>query len=416
MARTNWAGNHEYAAARVHRPAGLDELCELVARSPWLKVLGTRHSFNDVADTAGEHVSLERFDRVVSVNGVGVTLEAGVTYGVLCGRLHEIGFALHNLASLPHISVAGAVATATHGSGDRNGNLATAVGAMELVTHDGTVRKLSPDADGDTFGGAVVSLGALGVVTRLALDVVPAYDVRQTVHENLPLPALLRHFDDVTSAAYSVSLFTDWRGDVINQVWLKRRVGDDHPGAADLTSLGATPAARDLHPIAGISAENCTPQMDVPGPSHERLPHFRMEFTPSAGEELQSEYFVAREHAADALRAIDAMRERIAPLLLISEIRTIAADDLWLSPCYRRDSVAIHFTWKKDWSGVQTLLPAIEAQLAPFDARPHWGKLFTVPPEVVQARYERLDDFRELARTFDPLGRFRNAFLDRYVF
>jgi xylitol oxidase len=416
---TNWAGNYAYGAARVHRPATVAELAELVAASSKLKILGTRHSFNDIADTTGDLVSLERLNRILALNGTAsattVTIEPGVRYGELAHHLHARGYALPNLASLPHISIAGACATATHGSGDANQVLASSVRAMEVITADRAVRTFSRDADEDTFRGAVVGLGGLGAVIKLTLDIVPTFDVRQRVYEKLPLAAAVAHFDAISGSAYSVSLFTDWRSDSINQVWLKHR-GGDTAGDALLTSLGTTPASRRLHPIPGISAENCTEQLGIPGPWHERLPHFRMEFTPSAGEELQSEYFVPREHAPAALRAIDAMRDRVAPLLQISEIRTIAADEFWMSPCYRRPSVAIHFTWRKDWPAVRALLPAIEAQLATFDARPHWGKLFTMAPPELATLYPNLGDFRELVAACDPAGKFRNAFLDRSVF
>lgn len=413
MADWNWSRNLQYRSARLHEPRTLDELRAIVAGAERVKVLGTRHSFNDVADTTGDQVSLRHFDRVLEVNASGATVEAGVNYGALAQPLHQAGYALHNLASLPHISVAGACATATHGSGDRNGNLATAVSAVEFVTSDGAVTRLSR---GDAhFTGAIVSLGAMGVVTRLTLDVEPSFAMRQTVYERLPFDALLAHFDQITSAAYSVSFFTDCRAPTINQAWLKQRMQDGAP-AVDLVALGATPARRDVHPIVGMPERNCTAQMGMPGPWHDRLPHFRMAFTPSSGEELQSEYFVPRHHAIAALRAIDAMRDRIALLLQICEIRTIAADELWLSPCSRQACVAIHFTWKKTWPGVSALLPRIEAALSPFEARPHWGKLFTMAPTQLQQRYAKLADFRELVRTYDPRGAFRNAFLDRYIF
>jgi xylitol oxidase len=389
-------------------------------RSQRVKVLGTRHSFNGVADTAGDLVSLRRFDRILALDRdprhPTVTIEAGVRYGELCRYLNSAGYALHNLASLPHISVAGACATATHGSGDRNGNLATAVAAMELVTADGEVRSVSRASAGDAFDGTVVHLGGLGVVTKLTLNVVPAFDVAQEVYLGLPVAPLAAHFETIMSGGYSVSLFTDWTGEAINQVWVKRRAADAVSSTSGPASFGATPAARDLHPIASILAINCTPQMGVPGPWHERLPHFRLEFTPSSGEELQSEYFVPRHHAVAALRAIGGLRDRVAPLLQISEVRAIAADELWMSPCYRQPCVAIHFTWKKDWTGVSALLPTIEATLSPFGARPHWGKLFTMTAAQLQPRYERLADFRRLIAQYDPRGKFRNAFLDRCLF
>ena len=224
------------------------------------------------------------------------------------------------------------------------------------------------------------------------------------------------HFDDIQSSGYSVSLFTDWQNQRIKEVWIKSRVGGGQAFAAPTEFFGAKRATRNLHPIAELSAENCTEQMGVPGPWYERLPHFRMGFTPSAGKELQSEYFVPRANAVDAILAVERLRDQVTPHLLISEIRTIAADDLWMSTCYRRPSVTIHFTWKPDWPAVRRLLPIIEKELSPFQPRPHWGKLFTLSSTELRHRYERLGDFIELAAKYDPKGKFRNDFLNTYVF
>ncbi len=408
----NWAGNYAYRAARVHRPESVEQICELVAGSHNVKALGTRHSFNEIADTDGDLISVEGLNRVESIDSAGsrVTVQAGTTYAQLCSHLHREGYAIHNLASLPHISVAGACATATHGSGDRNGNLATAVIAIQVVDADGSLRDLSREQNRTQFEGAVVGLGALGVVTRLTLEIAPSFEMRQEVFEGLPLASLSDNFDEVTSSAYSVSLFTDWRTPIFNQVWLKRR-----KGSSETSFFGATRASRPLHPIGTMPAVNCTEQMGVPGPWHERLPHFRAEFTPSSGEELQTEYLLPRRHAFAALSTISELGSRIAPLLQISEVRTVAADHLWMSPCYQEDCVGIHFTWVKNWDAVLELLPRIEERLAPFQARPHWGKLFTMPPERVGSLYPRLPDFRELVQGFDPQGKFRNGFLNRYV-
>lgn len=414
--RQNWAGNYTYTAARFHRPENIEQLQELVARCEKLRVLGTRHSFNAIADTPYDLVSLAHFDQVIALDPDrrSVTVGAGIRYGTLCRHLDRHGYALHNLGSLPHISVAGACATATHGSGDANGNLATAVTAIELVTADGKLTTISREQHADTFAGAVVSLGGLGAVTALTLAIVPAFEIQQSVYEYLPLAQLDAHFEEIVGSAYSVSLFTDWQRPLINQVWLKRRVGDELAIAPD--RFGARPAPVDRHPIAALSAENCTPQMGVAGAWYERLPHFRMDFTPSSGDELQTEYLVPRQHALAAIRAIHELRERVSPLLLISEIRTIAADDLWLSPCYGQPCVALHFTWKPRWREVRALLPVIESQLAPFDARPHWGKLFTTTPDRLRELYPRLPDFQRLLAAYDPGGKFRNPFLDAAVF
>ena len=413
----NWAGNVAYRAIRLHAPKSVEQVQDVVRESDTLRVLGSRHSFNGIADCSGDLVSLDRLERVVRLDREcsRVTVNANIRYGELCQHLHDEGYALHNLASLPHISVAGACATGTHGSGDKNGNLATAVSAMELVTAGGEIITLSRKGDGEEFLGAVAGLGGLGVVTQITLDVLPTFDVRQYVYRNLPVSRLEKHFDAIMGSAYSVSLFTDWRNERIDQLWVKQRVSGDAPaGPPDL--FRATPATRDMHPIGSLSAENCTRQMGIPGPWQKRLPHFRMEFTPSSGEELHSEYFVAREYAYEAILAISRLSEQLAPLLLVSEVRTIAADDLWMSPCYHQDSVALHFTWKRDWPAVRELLPALEEALAPFGARPHWGKLFTLAPEKLQASFEKLPEFRQLLLRYDPGGKFRNAFLDRFIF
>jgi alditol oxidase len=401
----NWAGNFRYKAARLHRPSTVAEVQDVVSRSRTVKALGTRHSFNAIADTLGDLISLERLDHIEPVNSgaLAVTLQGGVTYGRLCRRLNDEGYALHNMASLPHISVAGACATGTHGSGDRNGNLATAVAAMDVVVADGSLVTFT----GEELLSAAVSLGALGIVTRLTLNVVPAYELRQYVFQNLSFAEATARFDEITGSAYSVSLFTDWRAASFNQVWLKSR------GPAQMEEFfDAIPARSHLHPIGTMSPENCNDQMGIPGSWHERLPHFRLTHTPSSGEELQSEYLVPRSHAASALLALSRLRDRIAALVQITEVRTIAADNLWMSPCYREDCVAFHFTWHKDWSAVRALLPSIEEALSPFGARPHWGKLFTIESAKLRALFPKFAEFRELTRSYDSHGKFRNEFLD----
>jgi alditol oxidase len=408
----NWAGNHVYRAADVHRPATLEQVREIVARTPRVHALGTRHSFSDVGDAA-EIVALDAVPAEVDVDrqAGAVTCSAWLRYGELAEALAEHGVALHNLASLPHISIAGAIATATHGSGDANGNLATAVRAVELVTSDGdvlTVARGEPD-----FDGVVVGLGALGVVTRVTLAVEPAYEVRQRVFEGLSWDALHEHFDEITDGGYSVSVFTRW-GQTVDQVWIKSRV-TDAPEREREELFGAVAATVDRHPILGLDAVNCTPQLGVAGPWSDRLPHFRMGFTPSNGEEIQSEFHVARDEAEGAIRAVRALGETLRPVLQVSEIRTIAADELWMSPQYRRASVALHFTWTREPEAVARVLVDLEAALAPFAARPHWGKAFGATATDIAPLYERLPDFARLARRLDPRGAFRNDWLERHV-
>jgi alditol oxidase len=415
---TNWAGNVEYSTEKLHSAKSLQEVQDFVQSRNSLKALGTRHCFNKIADTATEFLSLKALDEVVALdpNARTVTIESGMSYGQLCPYLDSHGWALHNLASLPHISVAGACSTATHGSGEKNGNLATVVSALELVNAAGEIVKLSRSKDGEVFRGAVVGLGALGVIIKMTLDIQPRFLMKQYVYQDLPLGALKEHFDSIESAAYSVSLFTDWQNQRINEVWLKIRLPEEHRFDAAAEFFGAKPATRNLHPIIDLSAENCTEQMGVPGPWYDRLPHFRMGFTPSAGKELQSEYFVPRQNAVDAILAVERLRSQVKPYLLISEIRTIAADDLWISPCYKQPSATIHFTWKPNWPAVARLLPIIERELRPYQVRPHWGKLFTISPAELHASYERMPEFVALCAKYDPRGKFRNQFLSSNVF
>jgi len=409
----NWAGNYQYSTSRITSATSLAQIREFVRTQAHFKVLGTRHCFNGIADSADHLLSLRDMAAVVAFDRAArtVTVEAGMSYGQLCPALDRDGFALHNLASLPHISIAGACATGTHGSGVNNGNLSTAVSAFEIVTASGDVRSIARRTDLRTFQAAVVNLGALGVVTKVTLDVQPAFTMRQDVYLDMPMAQVRDHFEDVVSAGYSVSLFTDWQKGRVNEVWVKRRVETGEMSTALREFYGARPATTNVHPIVELSAEHCTEQMGVAGPWYERLPHFRMGFTPSSGKELQSEYFVARSNAVDAIGAVERLRDHVSPHLMITELRAIAADDLWMSPCYKRPSLAIHFTWKQDWPAVRKVLPMIERELAPFAVRPHWGKLFTIPSTELRQRYEMCEEFTRLVAELDPRGKFRNAFL-----
>jgi alditol oxidase len=394
----NWAGNYEYRAETVHRPGSVEELQEIVSRASRIRALGSRHSFTDIGD-ADELVALDHLPGDVEIGDGTVTVPAHLRYGDVAERLKPEGLALHNLGSLPHISVAGAIATATHGSG--TGNLATAVAALELVNSSGelvTARRGDPD-----FDGMVVSLGALGVVTRVTLDAEPAYEIRQRVFEGLPWEDV----PDVYGAGYSVSVFTRW-GETADQVWVKSR------GEPPAELAGARPAEEDVHPL-GLDPVQATRQLGVPGAWSDRLPHFRMDFTPSAGEEIQSEYHVPRTHAAAAIEAVRSLGEALRPALQVAEIRTVDADTLWLSPQYEQDTIGFHFTWKREPELVVRLAGALEVALGPFAPRPHWGKVFLAGSATIADRYARLPDFRQLAERLDPRGAFRNDWLERHV-
>jgi xylitol oxidase len=412
VTEVNWAGNYRYIAERLHRPSTLDQVREIVAAAPRVRVLGSRHSFSDMADSL-ELVTLAGLpaDVVVDRTAGTVSFGAGLTYGELAAVLKDEGLALHNMASLPHISVAGAVATATHGSGNTSGSLATAVAGLEIVTSGGEVITAARgDAD---FDGLVVGLGAIGAVTRVTLDVEPAYQVRQRVFERLAWDALYEHFDEISASGYSVSVFTRWR-ETADQAWVKSRVVDA-PEQVRADLFGAPAATVERHPILGLDPVNCTPQLGRPGSWSDRLPHFRLGFTPSVGNELQSEFLVPREHGVAAIQAMRILGERMRPVLQVGEIRTTAADRLWMSPQYGRDTVGFHFTWKPEPDAVARVLADVEAALARFEARPHWGKLFLADAATLAGLYERLPDFARLTERLDPRGAFRNRWLEACV-
>jgi alditol oxidase len=409
---TNWSGNYAYRADALHRPRTLEELQELVGGARSLRVIGSRHSFTSIADSA-ELVALDALPGAVVVDSSAqaVTVPGHMTYAALAEALNRAGLALHSLASLPHISVAGAIATGTHGSGDAKGNLATAVRAVEMVTAAGELRTVA--ADDPDFEGAVVGLGALGAVTRVTLIVEPFYEMRQRVYEAVSWETLFARVDAIFGAGDSVSVF-HLCGETTEQVWVKRRLDDERgvPDDSDLEELlGVRAATAELHPVLGGDPVNCTQQQGVPGPWSERLPHFRSGFLPSSGEELQSEFFVGRADAVAAIQAVRGLAADIVPLLLISELRTIAGDSLWLSPHQGRDSLGLHFTWRRRPAEVEAVLARIEAALAPYAARPHWGKVFTARAESIAPLYPQMPDFRRLRDRLDPEQTFVNDWL-----
>ncbi|UQX89440.1 FAD-binding protein [Jatrophihabitans telluris] len=412
----NWAGNITFSPTELHRPRTVDELQSAVAKARFIRALGTGHSFNTIAAPREESVSLSDLPDELELDSAARTVRVtgGVRFGELARYLDRNGFALRNMGSLPHIAVAGAVSTGTHGSGDGNAVLAASVEAIEYVGPDGSLRRVARgEAD---FDGSVIALGALGIAYALELSVVERFDVRQFVYEDLPLTGYCDHLDAITGGSYSTSAFTDWSSGRIGALWLKQRItpGVD-PAAAPAELFGSRLATVAHHPIPGEQADWATAQLGEVGPWHERLPHFRMDFTPSAGDELQSEYFLDRQHAPAAIRALSGISALIGSRLLIGEIRTIAADQLWISPFLDRQTVALHFTWMPGLAQVEPITRAIETALAPLGARPHWGKVFTLDPRDFRTAYPRLGDFSELVQRVDPQATFGNEFIDRYV-
>ena len=400
----NWSGNVSFNADLVVRPTNIEDLKSAITAADNVRALGSLHSFNKIADCKDLLISFEHFPQDISIDSAGmqVRVAAGVRYGELAIALNSAGFALPNMGSLPHITVVGATSTGTHGSGIKNQNLSAAICKIELISASGDDLTIS----GDELMAARVGLGALGVIHHLTLRVVPAFDVAQSVYLDLPFANLIHHFEGVMGAGYSVSAFTTWGELLVDQIWVKSRVDIDTVPGDELFS--ANLAKQKSHPLPGASAKSATEQLGSIGPWHERLPHFKLNFTPSFGEELQSEYFVDINDAPAALQAVYSLRHQIQPLLLVSELRTIAADDNWLSMADGRDSLAIHFTWKPDVPGVIHFLPTLEAALARFKARPHWGKLFTDRDFDFSSLYPEFNSWLKYRVGLDPDRKFIN--------
>jgi xylitol oxidase len=408
----NWAGNLVYSTERVHAPQSIGELQDVVRKAKRAHAVGSRHSFTPIADTDFEQISLRHLNRVLAIDKAAstVTVGGGIIYGQLASALYEAGFALHNLASLSAITVAGAAATGTHGSGNNNRNLAAAVRGIKLVTADGEIAAFNR---GDAvFDGVVVSLGALGVVAELTLDIRPSFDVRQEEYSDLPFEALAGNFEDIMGSGYSVSAFHVWAGNTIGKVLVKKLASG---ASQDGDFFGAKPATQPWNPVPSADPESVTESLGTAGPWHLRLPHFRDEAIPAAGQELQAEYFVPRHQAGAALRAVQAVQHHLEQVLIISEIRTVAADRMWLSPAFERDCLAIHFTCHRDLPALKAALPAIEAALKPFDPRPHLAKIFTMAAAEVQLCYPKLPQFQTLRKKLDPRGKFANPFIDEFI-
>jgi len=403
----NWAGNIDFGTTRVSRPESVDELRRIVASSERVRAIGAGHSFSGVLATAGGLVRLDGLPPAVDIDTEAgtATVSTGMRYADVAAELHRAGYALANLASLPDISVAGACATGTHGSGDTQRSLAAAVVGLQLVGPEGDLTELRRDVDHDTFAGSVVALGALGVATQVTLEIEPSFEVAQSVRVAVPVEEVQGRIDDVFGAAYSVSVFTKWADDAT--IWLKRRT--DQP-VVDL-DLG-TPAQGPLNPVPGGDPARCTAQLGVAGPWHERLPHIRSGTAPEVGDELQSEYFLPRSAAPAAFAALRELGGLLGPVLHVAEVRTVRGDDLWLSPAYERDSVTFHFTWIKDTARVLPVISAVEERLASLGARPHWAKLMAMTGAEIRAGYRRALDFQELMSKSDPDGKFGNDFVD----
>ncbi len=408
MTKQNWSRNIDFNDREFLQPVSLDELQELIRSHRKVRTRGTAHCFNEIANTSSYAINLAKMPKMIEVkaDSNSVTVAAGLTYGEIAPVLHKQGWALNNLASLPHISIGGSISTGTHGSGIKNQNLANQVLSIDMVTADGGLRHI--DRSHPAFNAVIIGLGLGGIVYQYELKIEPTFEIRQVIYPEIPLDVLQRNFDQIMGTAYSVSYFTDWSRAQVGNLWCKFRDNEEIPESVG----GSGKADKKYHPIPAVDPVACTEQLGVAGEWHQRLPHFRLEFTPSVGEEIQSEFFLDRKDAAAAIEALSKLGDQIFPLLWITELRTIAADELWLSGAYQRDSIAIHFTWKKD-DAIYPVIEKVEAALHPFSYRPHWGKAFTADAKYLSSVYPKMSEFKALTQALDPTGKFENTFTRR---
>ena len=401
----NWSENVDFNDRAYLQPESLAELQELIRTNQKIRARGTAHCFNEIANTSSYAINLAKMPKTITVDPEkkSVLVAAGLTYGELAPVLHAQGWALSNMASLPHISIAGSISTGTHGSGSQNQNLANQVLALDLVTAEGELRHI--DRTNPAFNALVVGLGLGGIVYQYELKIEPTYEIRQVIYPEIPLDVLQRNFDQIMGTAYSVSYFTDWSSAQVGNLWCKFR---DHEVIPESVG-GSTKADKKYHPIPSVDPVACTEQLGAEGDWHDRLSHFKLEFTPSVGEEIQSEFFIDRKDASAAIEAVAQLGAEITPLLWITELRTIAADNLWLSGAFERDTLAIHFTWKKE-DAIYPVIAKVEAALRPFNYRPHWGKVFTADAGYLEGVYPKINEFKALVEALDPTKKFENSF------
>ena len=409
----NWSGNIEYRPADIARPESISVLQKVVAGASKVRAYGSGHSFNTLADTDGTLIAFSEFDKNIEIDSskMLVRVPAGVRYGEVAPKLHANGFALRNMGSLPHITVVGATSTGTHGSGVGNKNLSGSIAEIELITATGDAITL----DQSELPAARVALGSIGIIHHLTLDIVPTYDVAQTVYFDLPFVQLISNLDAILSAGYSVSVLSMWGDEFVDQVWVKSKIGTN-PVLTQNEWFGAKLATRKSNPIREADSAAATEQFGLPGPWFERLPHFKLDFTPSFGEELQTEYFIDRKDAPAALNAIYKIREELSELIMVCEMRTVAQDENWLSEAYGRETFVFHFTWRPNIPAVEKLLLKIEASLEPFKARPHWGKVFTNNAFDFSSLYPKFNSFLTYRGTYDPSRKFVNKLLETWGF
>lgn len=409
----NWAGNLTFSAREFIEVNSISKLQQVVSSSQAVKVLATGHSFNAIGDTTETLISIKNLSNGIEIDSQNAQalISAGMAYADAARYLESNGWAFSNMASLGEVTIAGAISTGTHGSGSNNGVLSTSVVGLEIVLGSGELITID-QSNSEEFAGFVVSLGALGVFTKIKMRIIPSFSVKQFVYENIGIQVVAENFDTVFNSAYSVSYFSNWAKNSTGQIWMKFLDDSSSDNLSD-NWLGANQAKAKQHPVKINNPDPCTDQLGISGKWLYRLPHFKLDSSPASGDEVQTEYLVDRKYVNEYIQDLRAIGDEIAPRVYATEIRTIKSDELWLSGAYQRETVGFHFTWKKSDTLVD-FLPRIEEILGKHHGRPHWAKLFSVRSDELSARYPKYSDFEALLKKYDPKQKFRNKFIDQY--
>jgi xylitol oxidase len=409
----NWAGNLTFSAKEFIEIDNISKLQQVVSNSQGVKVLATGHSFNAIGDTKYTLISLKNLSNGIEIDSQNAQalIPAGMSYADAARYLESNGWAFSNMASLGEVTIAGAISTGTHGSGSNNGVLSTSVVGLEIVLGSGELITID-ESNSEEFAGFVISLGSLGVFTKIKMKIVPSFSVKQFVYENIGIQAVAENFDTVFNSAYSVSYFSNWAKNSTGQIWMKFLDDSSSDNLSD-NWLGANQAKAKQHPVKINNPDPCTDQLGISGKWLYRLPHFKLDSSPASGDEVQTEYLVDRKYVNEYIQDLRTIGDEIAPRVYATEIRTIKSDELWLSGAYQRETVGFHFTWKKSDTLVD-FLPRIEEILGKHDGRPHWAKLFSVKSDELSARYPKYSNFEALLKKYDPKKKFRNKFIDQY--
>jgi L-gulono-1,4-lactone dehydrogenase len=422
----NWAGDQACRPAAIEHPATREEVAAAVrgAREHGLrvKIAGSGHSFTEAALTDGVMLVLDRLTRVLDADRASglVRVEAGIRLAELNRRLDELGLAMENLGDIDVQTLAGAISTATHGTGARYRNISAQVEAIELVDGEGEVREL--EGDDDLLRAARVGIGALGAITAVTLRAVPAFTIRR-VDEPRPLGQVLRSLDELADRNEHFEFFVFPYAQTALAIERNRTEGPPNPHGrlaawandillenhvlALMARTGRRVPAMNRR-LAGLATRLLSRTEKVVR-SHEAFAsERRVRFT-------EMEYAVPREHGAEAVRRVlELVRQREVEVFFPIEFRLAAADDAFLSPAHERPSayVAVHQFERVPW---REYFEAVEEIMRGLDGRPHWGKRHSQEAASLRPLYPCWDDFQRARAELDPAGAFRNAYTDRVL-